>query len=104
VSLIQIQGSPDVLRGLYDIEGLKIVRRSVKQHADTSWTVGGYATEAAIEAVRARGADVEVLATTAELTRARVQRRDAIALAERRDASGDGPGDGTGGEGTAGEG
>lgn len=94
MSLIQIEGSPEVLRGLYDIDGLKIVQRSAKQSSETSWTVGGYATEAAIDAVRARGATVEVLTTADELTQARVERRDAIAQA--RDRSSDGPGGGNG--------
>lgn len=67
MGLIQLEGSAEVLRGLSDIEGLTLMRATIEQRGEDLWRVGGYATDEAVETLRARGASVQVVMTTDEM-------------------------------------
>lgn len=65
MSLIVIRGSAEVVRGLADIEGLKLDDESATRDGE-NWQLTAEATDAAIAEVQGRGATVEVLMTTAQ--------------------------------------
>lgn len=60
MNLVEITAPSELLSGLNDVPGLKVVDASVGEAGNGEFSVGAYATDEAIEAVRARGAKVMV--------------------------------------------
>jgi hypothetical protein len=60
MNLVEITAPSELLSGLNDVAGLKVVDASVGEAGGGEFSVGAYATEEAIAAVRARGAKVTV--------------------------------------------
>jgi hypothetical protein len=83
MNLVEITAPSELLRGLDDVAGLKVVDASVSEEDGGEFSVGAYATDEAIEAVRARGATVTVkldaATRIAQLQREAEEARRAIA-------------------------
>ena len=69
MNLVEISGSREVVMALNHIDGLMLSRRSVKPLEDNQFSVSGYASDAAIDVVRARGATVTVTTSSADWER-----------------------------------
>ena len=61
MNIVRISTSTAVLKTLWDIDDLSLTRASLAPLGTDRWRISGYATDAAIEAVRGRGAEVDVL-------------------------------------------
>ncbi|MFD0275367.1 hypothetical protein ACFVHB_15880 [Kitasatospora sp. NPDC127111] len=61
MSLVQIEGSEEVLRAVQGIPELHLVRSSLETRADYRYKVAAYASDQAVEAAVAQGAEVTVL-------------------------------------------
>ncbi|AUY52592.1 hypothetical protein [Streptomyces sp. CB01881] len=61
MSLVQIEGSEDVLRAVQGIPELHLVRSSLEARSDYQYKVAAYASDRAVEAAVAQGAQVTVL-------------------------------------------
>ncbi|MEU1284245.1 hypothetical protein [Kitasatospora sp. NPDC005856] len=61
MSLVQIEGSEEVLRAVQDVPELHLVRSSLEPRADHRYKVAAYASDRAVEAAVAQGARVTVL-------------------------------------------
>ncbi|MEU6237486.1 hypothetical protein [Kitasatospora sp. NPDC047058] len=61
MSLVQIEGSEDVLRAVQDIPELHLVRSSLEARTDYRYKVAAYASDQAVDAAVAQGAEVTVL-------------------------------------------
>ncbi len=59
--LIRITASSEVLSGLTDVPELNVVKSSVDEVGGGQFSVGAYASDAAIQEIGRRGARVEVL-------------------------------------------
>jgi hypothetical protein len=78
MGLIQLEGSAEILSGLGDVEGLTLMRATMEQRGVDLWRVGGYASDQAVDTLRARGASVQVVMTTDEVLAARRQQQAEI--------------------------
>lgn len=87
MNIVRVTASPDVLRGLYDIDGLELVTSKGPGPEGGMPVASGYATDEAIGQARARGARVDVL-LDAETRLARLQRVAAEARRPRPSGSG----------------
>ena len=63
MNIVRINVSTTALKTLSDIDELSLTRASLIPLGNDRWRISGYATDAAIEAVRGLGAEVEVLFT-----------------------------------------
>jgi len=60
VNIVRVTASSDELRGLHDIDGLKLSGPSTERD-DGRWTTSAYATDEAISELRNRGLHVDVM-------------------------------------------
>ncbi|MCU7821143.1 hypothetical protein [Kitasatospora sp. DSM 101779] len=61
MSLVQIEGSEEVLRAVQGIPELHLVRSSLEARSDDRYKVAAYASDQAVEAAVAQGAQVTVM-------------------------------------------
>ncbi|WP_190211648.1 hypothetical protein [Kitasatospora indigofera] len=61
MSLVQIEGSEDVLRSVQGIPELHLVRSSLEARSGHRYKVAAYGSDRAVEAAVAQGAQVKVL-------------------------------------------
>lgn len=87
MGLVQVTGNDEIVRALTAIPGLNIVRSSVEPRGEGKWKVAAYASDEAIEAATALGAEVRVLLPT-ELD-VQHRRETAAALARVRSERGE---------------
>lgn len=66
MNIIQIQGSREIVGSLNDITGLTLNRRTTTQLEGDQVSISGYASDEALETIRARGASVTVISSSAE--------------------------------------
>ncbi|MEV6975011.1 hypothetical protein [Kitasatospora sp. NPDC093806] len=85
MSLIQIEGSSEVLRAVQEIPELHVVKSSVETGADGRYRVAAYASDQAVEAAIAQGANVYVVLSTEEAS----QRHERVAAQIRSGAAPD---------------
>jgi hypothetical protein len=78
MALIQLEGSTEILQGLVDIEGLTLMPATTEPIGVARWRVGGYASDEAVETLRARGATVLVAMTSNEVLGARREQQEEI--------------------------
>ena len=62
-----LSSSPAALLGLLGIPGLTLLTESFRQTAATQYAISGFADDAAIAALQARGLTVNVVSTQAEM-------------------------------------
>lgn len=66
MNLIEIRGDRDLVGALGDIVGLTLHRRTATQLEGNEVSISGYASNEALDAVRARGVTVTVITLSAE--------------------------------------
>lgn len=83
MQLIRIAGPTEPMRLLGQIEGLDFERTSATRLDDDRWQVSGYATDAALAEIQARGLSVEAVVEPETL---QAQRQTLFAQIERNEA------------------
>jgi len=61
MQLVRIAGPTDIMRRLGEVEGLDFERTSATRIDDDTWQVAGYATDAALTEIEARGLQAELV-------------------------------------------
>jgi hypothetical protein len=87
MNIVRVTASPEVLRGLHDIDGLELITSEGPGPEGGIPVVSGYATDEAISQLRGRGARVDVLLDAATRL-ARLQRVAADARRSRTSGPG----------------
>jgi hypothetical protein len=64
MGLVQIIGAEEIVRALMNVPDLNIVRSSVEPRGVGRWKVAAYASDEAIDAATALGAEVQVVLST----------------------------------------
>lgn len=83
MSLVQITAGRAILDALLDVPDLNVVMSSVEPRGPDRWKVAAYASDAAVEAATALGAQVRVVLPTADDA---AQRQDTAATIARERA------------------
>ena len=71
MQLVRIAGPTAEMRRLGDVEGLDFERTSATRLDDDTWQIAGYATDEALEEVRSRGLDAELVVPADQLAQER---------------------------------
>jgi hypothetical protein len=86
-TLVEIRGSAQALAGLHAVKGILTSEHGSQQLADGTWAVTTYVSSPqVIDAIRARGLAVKVVATPEQIRREGEQIARELQAAERRDA------------------
>jgi hypothetical protein len=67
VQLVRITGPTEPMRRLGDVDGLDFERTSARRLGEDRWQVSGYASDAALAALRERGLEIEAVVEREEL-------------------------------------
>jgi hypothetical protein len=79
MGLVQIIGAEEVVRAVMNVPDLNIVQSSVEPRGEGKWKVAAYASDDAIDAATALGAEVQVMLPTERDIEHRQQITDTIA-------------------------
>jgi hypothetical protein len=88
MGLVQITGTEEIIRAVMNVPDLNIVQSSVEPRSEEQWKVAAYASDDAIDAATALGAEVQVVLPTNQDIEHRQQIAGTIAqlLIERGEA------------------
>ncbi|MDQ4104697.1 MAG: hypothetical protein M3186_13665 [Actinomycetota bacterium] len=64
MGLVQITGTEEIVRAVMNVPDLNIVQSSVEPRGEGKWKVAAYASDDAIDAATALGAEVQVVLPT----------------------------------------
>jgi hypothetical protein len=64
MGLVQITGTEEIVRAVMNVPDLNIVQSSVEPRGEGQWKVAAYASDDAIDAATALGAEVQVVLPT----------------------------------------